>query len=111
MTEGSAFPAGWVRFNEDLDGYAFCSLLPGREAAAGSYSDPQHAVPAWVGRHVLRAIHPIPEELTGDMLAAAPAMLAVLKQVRALLAQDQSRLPGMDLDDLDHVLAIAEGRG
>lgn len=111
MTQHSAFPAGWVRFNAELDGYAFCSLLPGREAVAGAYSDPQHAVPAWVGKHVLRVIHPIPEDLSGDMLAAAPAMLALLKQVRALLAKDESRLPALDLDDLDHVLAIAEGRG
>lgn len=110
MTGSSAFPAGWLRFNAELEGYTFCSLLPGREAAASTYADPQHAVPAWVGAYVLRAIHPIPEEFTGDMLAAAPAMLAVLKQLRALMAEDESRLPELDLDDLDRVLAIAEGQ-
>ena len=110
ITEGSAFPAGWVRFDKTQQAYVFSTLLPGRQIAAAVHADPEQAVPAWVGAYALKAIHPIPEEVTSDMLAAAPAMLAVLKQVRMLLAQDESRLPGLDLDDLDHVLAVAEGQ-
>lgn len=110
ITEGSAFPAGWVRFDKTRQAYVFSTLLPGRQIPAAVHADPEQAVPAWVGAYALKAIHPIPEEVTGDMLAAAPAMLAVLKQVRMLLAQDESRLPGLDLDDLDHVLAVAEGQ-
>lgn len=109
ITEGSAFPAGWVRFDKARQAYVFSTLLPGRQIPAAVHADPEQAVPPWVGAYSLKAIHPIPEEVTGDMLAAAPAMLAMLKQVRALMAQDESRLPELDLDDLDHVLAIAEG--
>jgi hypothetical protein len=45
------------------------------------------------------------------MLAAAPAMLALLKQLRSLLEENELQLPGLDLDDVEHVVAIAEGRG
>lgn len=110
MTEGSAFPAGWVRFNNALKGYVFSMLVPGGQEPAPPHSDPRQAVPGWVGAHTLRTIHPIPEDLSGDMLAAAPAMLALLKQVRALMDEDGLQLPGLDLDDVDHVVAIAEGR-
>ena len=111
ITEGSAFPAGWVRFDKSHEAYVFSTLLPGRQIPAAAHADPEQAVPAWVGAYILKAIHPIPEDVTGDMLAAAPAMLAILKQVRALMAEDESRLPGLDLDDLEHVLGIAEGLG
>ncbi|HSN18701.1 MAG TPA: hypothetical protein VLV87_10910 [Gammaproteobacteria bacterium] len=110
ITEGSAFPAGWVRFDRNRQAYVFSTLLPGRQIPAAVHADPEQAVPAWVGAYRLKAIRPIPEEVTGDMLAAAPAMLAVLKQVHALMAQDESLLPGLDLEDLSHVLAVAEGR-
>lgn len=111
MTEGSAFPAGWVRFNKTLEGYVFSMLVPGGQEPAPPHGDPRQAVPAWVGAHSLRAIRPIPEDLTGDMLAAAPAMLALLKQLRSLLEENELQLPGLDLDDVEHVVAIAEGRG
>lgn len=110
MTEESGFPAGWVRFNKTLEGYVFSTLLPGRWGSGTVHAEPGEAVPTWIGSHTLKAIHPIPEELTGDMAAAAPAMLAILKQVQAVLAQGDLVLPGVDLDDLEHVLAIAEGR-
>ena len=110
MTEGSCFPAGWVRFNEVLAGYVFSTLLPGCWGSGSVHDEPGEAVPDWIGAHRLKAIHPIPQDLTGDMMAAAPAMLALLKQVRGLLEQG-TQLPGIDLDDLDHVLDVAEGRG
>lgn len=111
ISEGSAFPAGWVRFDNSLAAYVFSSLLPGRQIPAAAHADPEQAVPAWVGAYALKAIHPIPEDVTGDMLTAAPAMLALLKQLRTILIQEESRLPGLDLGDLDHVLDIADGRG
>ena len=111
MTGDSAFPVGWVRFDLTQQGYVFTTLMPGRQGDGHMHSSPERAVPAWVGVHTLKKIHPIPEDVTGDMIAAAPAMLELLKQVRTLLDQQGDRLPGLDPDDIDHVLAVAEGRG
>ena len=111
MTGDSHFPAGWVRFDLTQQGYVFTTMMPGRQGDGHVHSSPEQAVPAWVGAHTLKKIHPIPEDVTGDMIAAAPAMLELLKQVRTLLDEHGDRLPGLDPDDIDHVLAVAEGRG
>jgi len=111
MTGDSAFPAGWVRFDASHQGYVFTTVLPGHQGDGRVHANPERAVPAWVGAHTLKKIHPIPEHVTGDMIAAAPAMLELLKQVRALMDEHDEPLPGLDPDDIDHVVAVAEGRG
>src|SRR5882724_8188722 len=87
ITADSAFPAGWVRFDIGLQGYVFTTVMPGREGDGHAHTSPERAVPAWVGAHTLKKIHPIPEDVTGDMIAAAPAMLELLKQMRALMEE------------------------
>jgi hypothetical protein len=110
MTGDSAFPVGWVRFDVTLQGYVFTTVMPGRQGDGHVHASPERAVPSWVGAHTLKKIHPIPEEVTGDMIAAAPAMLELLKRVRALMDEHGEKLPGLDPDDIDQVLAIAESR-
>ena len=107
MTPDSGFPAGWVRFDASRDGYLFVPLLPGHDNSESPVPEPQDAVPGWVGTHRLRKIHPIPEDVTGDMMAAAPDMLMLLKQLREIL--DAAGSP-VDLIRLDLVIAKAEGR-
>ena len=111
ITERSAFPAGWVRFSKYLGGYVFNALSWGEATTGAVHADPKQAVPLWVGPHSLKKIHPIPENITGNMQAAAPAMLALLKQIHALMSHTDVSLPGLDLEHLERVLAIAEGRG
>ena len=108
LTPDSLFPAGWVRFDRARGGYLFCTLQPGRAAGTTPAPAPAQAVPDWVGPHRLRKIHPLPEHLTGDMLAAAPRMLETLKGVYAAL--EAGTPPPLDREQLGALIAMAEGR-
>jgi hypothetical protein len=108
MIPASSFPVGWVRFSAAHDGYTFNTLMPGRDASGEVHAEPEQAVPAWVGAHRLRKIHPIPESVTGDMMAAAPEMLGLLKKVQALI--DAGIDVALDGVYLEQVIAKAEGR-
>ncbi len=108
MIPASSFPVGWVRFSAALDGYTFNTLMPGRDASGSVHSEPAQAVPSWVGAHRQRKIQPIPESVTGDMMAAAPEMLDLLKKVQALI--DAGIDVALDGVYLEQVIAKAEGR-
>jgi hypothetical protein len=106
MTAGSAFPAGWLRFDPAREGYVFSTLLA--SAGGDAHAEPDDAVPGWIGLHRLRKIHPIPETLTGDMMAAAPEMLLLLKMMQSLV--DAGANIGLDGIHLREIIARAEGR-
>lgn len=108
MTPASGFPAGWVRFDPLSQSYVFTSLLGGSEHSGRVHSEPGEAVPTWVGLHRLRKIQPIPETATGDMMAAAPEMLELLKKVQLLI--DAGLEIAVDGIYLSQVIARAEGR-
>jgi len=108
ITPGSGFPAGWVRYDAARRGYFFTTLENGRGVQTAPAAEPAQAVPGWVGAYRLRRIHPIPEEVTGDMIAAAPRMLEALKRLHDAL--EAGLVPALDREELGGLIAMAEGR-
>jgi hypothetical protein len=108
ITPGSGFPAGWVRYDAVRRGYFFTTLQAGRGGHATPAPHPEQAVPEWIGTYRLRRIHPIPEDVTGDMIAAAPRMLEALKRLQGAL---EAGLPSpLGPAELGALIAMAEGR-
>ena len=108
ITPDSGFPAGWVRYDAARAGYFFTTLEKGRGGHATPAAHHEQAVPEWIGAYRLRRIHPIPEDVTGDMIAAAPRMLDALKRLQGAL--ETGLASPLDPEELGALIAMAEGR-